>query len=129
METLNSKQVIAREIKSMLARLGLTQRDLAKLLAITPAGVSDKLHGRSSFTFDELLIIAGSFGLSLQELLGDELVSSRVPSPSYVEEKGKKKAVPAGFIPTGTTYQMVTSTEPELVSVGPAGLEPATKGL
>lgn len=127
MNTLTSKQVIAREIKSVLGRFDLSQRDLAKVLGVTPAGISDKLLGRSSFTIDELLIIAGHFGLSLEELIGDALVSTRVPEPTYVEEKGKKKAVPVGFIPTGTTYHMVAPNE--LTSVGPAGLEPATKGL
>lgn len=108
----------------------MSQSKLAEALSISSGSLSDKMKGRVAFSFEDLLVIAGTLGLSLDELLGTALVHSTVPSPSYVEdEKGKKKVAPIGFIPTGTTYEMVASAEPELAGVGPAGLEPATKGL
>ena len=124
---IDSRQMISREVKSAIARAGVTQAKLAKALSISPGSLSEKINGRISFSFDDLLIVAGTLGLSLEELLGSSVTSTRVPEPAYVEEKGRKKVVPAGFIPTGTTYKMVAPHE--LSSVGPAGLEPATKGL
>ena len=129
MQTLNSKQVIAREVKSAMGRYGFTQKELAGVLGLTTSGMSDKFTGKASFSIDDLLTIAGKFGLSLEELLGPSFTQSRIPTPEYTEEKGRKKVVPVGFVPTGTTYQIVASSEKELASVGPAGLEPATKGL
>lgn len=127
---ITSNQLISREVKAAIGRQDMNQRKLAFAMGISPAALSDKLNGRSNFSVDDLLIVAGTLGLSLDELLGSALVNSRVPSPSYFEdEKGKKKVAPIGFIPNGTTYQMVANAEPVLAGVGPAGLEPATKGL
>ncbi|MBF0807110.1 XRE family transcriptional regulator [Rothia nasimurium] len=127
---ITSRHVLAREIKSALARAEMPQSKLADALSISSGSLSDKMKGRVAFSFDDLLTIAGTLGLSLDELLGEALTNQRVPSPSYFEdEKGKKKVAPIGFIPNGTTYQMVANAEPVLAGVGPAGLEPATKGL
>ena len=124
---ISSRQVLAREIKSALGRAEITQKTLAQKAGLSPSNLSEKMQGKIAFSFDDLLIIAGTLGLSLEELLGNAVVSNRVPAPTHIEEKGKKKVVPVGFIPTGTTYHMVAPNE--LTSVGPAGLEPATKGL
>ena len=51
------------------------------------------------------------------------IVNTKVPAPSYIEEKGKKKVAPIGFVPNGATYQII------LVRVRPVGLEPTTCGL
>ncbi|WP_423817548.1 helix-turn-helix domain-containing protein [Rothia nasimurium] len=117
---ITSNQLISREVKAAIGRQDMNQRKLAFAMGISPAALSDKLNGRSNFSVDDLLIVAGTLGLSLDELLGSALVNSRVPSPSYFEDKkGKKKVAPIGFIPNGTTYQMVAG----------AGFEPAASGL
>lgn len=127
--TLSVNQVVTREIRSAMSREGVTQKELAKAMQLSPGSVSLKLRGEVSFSLTELLSIAGILNLSLEELLGSSIITSKVPAPTYTEdEKGKKKVVPVGFVPTGTTYQMVSPLR-ELVPVGPAGLEPATKGL
>ncbi|WP_423817342.1 helix-turn-helix domain-containing protein [Rothia nasimurium] len=117
---ITSQNAISREVKSSIARAGISQAKLAKALSISPGSLSEKINGKISFSIDDLLIIAGTLGLSLTELLGEALTSQRVPAPSYIEdEKGKKKVAPIGFIPNGTTYQMVAG----------AGFEPAASGL
>ncbi|MBF0807710.1 XRE family transcriptional regulator [Rothia nasimurium] len=117
---LGVNQVITREIKSALSREGLSQKELANRLGISAGSVSLKMRAEVSFTMNELLSIAGILNLSLSELLGDSLLLSRVPTPEYMEdEKGEKKVAPVGFIPNGTTYQMVAG----------AGFEPAASGL
>ena len=67
------KGAIAKEIKIWMSRKDLRQKWLAATLGITVPSVSDKLKGVTPFTTDELMTIAGALGLSLSELLGEEL--------------------------------------------------------
>ncbi len=120
MQTISVNQLVAREVKSAIARADLKQKDLAQILGITTASVSDKLRGKNAFSLEDLLTVAGALGLSLDELLGASIMTTTPPTPNYFEdEKGKKKVAPIGFIPNGTTYQMVAG----------AGFEPAASGL
>ena len=41
--TYTATEAVAREIRGLLAKAGLTQKDVANILAITQAGVSDRL--------------------------------------------------------------------------------------
>ena len=94
-----------------MSRKDLRQKWLAATLGITVPSVSDKLKGITPFTTDELMTIAGALGLSLSELLGEDIVNAKLPAPSYIEEKGKKKVAPIGFIPKGATYQIISGEE------------------
>ena len=84
--TYTATEAVAREIRGLLAKAGLTQKDVASILAITQAGVSDRLRGKQNFSLDELLTLAGALNLTIGDLLGDSIVSARVPAPSYIEE-------------------------------------------
>ena len=105
------KEAVAQEIRVWMSRNGLKQKWLANVLGITVPSVSDKLKGTTPFTNDELFTIAGALRLSLGELLGDSIVNTKVPAPSYIEEKGKKKVAPIGFVPNGATYQILSGEE------------------
>lgn len=105
------KEAVAQEIRVWMSRNGLKQKWLANVLGITVPSVSDKLKGTTPFTNDELFTIAGALRLSLGELLGDSIVNTKVPAPSYIEEKGKKKVAPIGFVPNGATYQIISGEE------------------
>ena len=119
-KTITTRQAITREIKSAMGRAEMTQRELATKAGFSASNLSEKMNGKLSFSLEDLLTIAGVLGLSLTELLGEALTSQRVPMPNFVEDKkGKKKVAPIGFIPNGTTYQMVAG----------AGFEPAASGL
>ena len=109
--TYTATEAVAREIRGLLAKAGLTQKDVANILAITQAGVSDRLRGKQNFSLDELFTLAGALDLTVGDLLGDSIVSARVPEPSYIEEKGKKKVAPIGFVPNGATYQIISGEE------------------
>ena len=122
------KGAIAKEIKIWMSRKDLRQKWLAATLGITVPSVSDKLKGVTPFTTDELMTIAGALGLSLSELLGEDIVNAKLPAPTYTEEKGKKKVAPIGFIPKGATYDIIPGDEASRL-VGSVGLEPTTKGL
>ena len=129
--TYTATEAVAREIRGLLAKAGLTQKDVASILAITQAGVSDRLRGKQNFSLDELLTLAGALNLTIGDLLGDSIVSARVPAPSYIEEgqgRIKRKLAPIGFIPKGATYDIIPGDEASRL-VGSVGLEPTTKGL
>ncbi|WP_369407706.1 MULTISPECIES: helix-turn-helix domain-containing protein [Trueperella] len=51
------------------------QRDLAALLGITPAAVSHKIAGRSTWSATDLVKAAAFLDLPLAELLSDEMVA------------------------------------------------------
>ena len=111
--TYTATEAVAREIRGLLAKAGLTQKDVANILAITQAGVSDRLRGKQNFSLDELFTLAGALDLTVGDLLGDSIVSARVPEPSYIEGQGrnKRKVAPIGFIPKGATYQILSGEE------------------
>ena len=62
---------------------------------------------------DELFTLAGALDLTVGDLLGDSIVSARVPEPSYIEGQGrnKRKVAPIGFVPNGATFRYLISTE------------------
>ena len=129
--TYTATEAVAREIRGLLAKAGLTQKDVANILAITQAGVSDRLRGKQNFSLDELFTLAGALDLTVGDLLGNSIVSAHVPAPSYIEEgqgRIKRKVAPIGFIPKGATYDIIPGDEASRL-VGSVGLEPTTKGL
>ena len=112
--TYTATEAVAREIRGLLAKAGLTQKDVASILAITQAGVSDRLRGKQNFSLDELFTLAGALDLTVGDLLGNSIVSARVPVPSYIEEgqgRIKRKVAPIGFVPNGATYQILSGEE------------------
>jgi len=129
-EIFTTKEIIAREIRARMARAELTQQDLAQIIASSQSAVSERLRGKKEFTLDELLAIAGAMGISLRELLGENIVNAKLPAPSYIEAngQGKKKVAPIGFIYKGATYEIVPEQKVPWL-VGSVGLEPTTKGL
>ena len=48
---------------------------------------------------------------ALGEPAGNGYCQHEAAYPSYIEEKGKKKVAPVGFIPKGATYQMISGEE------------------
>ena len=79
----------------------------------TQSGVSDRLRGKQNFSLDELFTLAGALDLTVGDLLGDSIVSARVPEPSYIEGQGrnKRKVAPIGFVPNGAMYQILSGEE------------------
>ena len=75
--------------------------------------MSDRLRGKQNFSLDELFTLAGALDLTVGDLLGDSIVSARVPEPSYIEGQGriKRKFAPIGFVPNGATYQTLSGEE------------------
>jgi len=102
---------LARQVKAAATRVGLSQYKLAQILGVSPASMSKRLTGQKEFTFSDLLVIAGALDMSLSELLGDDIANTKMPAPSYVEDAGKRKVAPIGFVPNGATYQIISGEE------------------
>lgn len=87
---------IAGEVRAWVARRGLTQGWLAEVLGISQSVVSKRLRGVLPFSAAELFIIASALGLSLVELLGDDLVNEKNP---HLVGEGSNRVAGGGFEP------------------------------
>ena len=56
-------------IKAEMARLNITQKDLAKKLNISTSTISMKMTERLDFTLKELIILLELFNLSFEEII------------------------------------------------------------
>ncbi len=65
---------IGERVHIWLRRKGLMQRDLALVLSITPAAVSHKIAGRSSWSAVDLVKTSAFLELPLSEILSDDMV-------------------------------------------------------
>lgn len=48
-------------LRAEMSRIGIRQRDVAKLLGVSELTVSKKMNGKSSFTIDEAFLIKETF--------------------------------------------------------------------
>jgi ribosome-binding protein aMBF1 (putative translation factor) len=69
-KALEKSRIIAINILAQLRRLGMTQKDLAEKLQVTPQTVNSWVKGNSNFTIDTIVRI--------EEVLGVELIGVRV---------------------------------------------------
>ncbi|MFW0110526.1 helix-turn-helix transcriptional regulator [Rothia sp. P13129] len=111
--------VVGREIKVWITRAGIKQKDLAQTLGLSSVSISEKLRGKTLFSLEDLIVTAGMLGITLGELLGENIINAKIPSTAMINNEGEKKSAPIRFIPTGATYHVVAGT----------GFEPATSGL
>ena len=69
--------LIAAEVRAWLARTDMKQADLAACLGLSQSGVSHRLRGNVPFTVVELDAVAETFGITLYELLGPNVLHAR----------------------------------------------------
>lgn len=62
-------------LKAEMARHGIRQIDLAKLLKVREATISDKINGKTSFDIDEAFLIKRTFfpNMAIEYLFSKEL--------------------------------------------------------
>lgn len=87
---LTHSELLGREIKAWLVRRGLKQSDIAETLGIVQSGVSHRLRGRTPFTIDQLIQIAGLLDVTLGELLPTEVLNAQGPR-SATRNEGLQK--------------------------------------
>ena len=99
-------------VNQLLFEHRMTRKSLGEHFGVTQSVMSRKLRGEVTWTAEELAIMAGLFGLSLDELTPTRHEEGWVPAEW---RPGMKKApVPGGA---------------EAGAVPPVGLEPTTFGL
>ena len=59
-------------VKELREQLGMSQRELAKRMSVTPAAVALWESGTNRVTMDNLLVLADVFNCTLDELFGRE---------------------------------------------------------
>lgn len=70
--TFRSKEELGAEVARLRNEAGMHQRELAERLAIDPSALSRAESGERGFAVQELAIIAGLFGVTIDALLLDE---------------------------------------------------------
>lgn len=63
---------MANNIKELREKLGIKQEELAKILGIEPATLSNKENGRRSFTVKEVLILEDILNVSVRDMFIDK---------------------------------------------------------
>ena len=99
-------------VNQLLFERRMTRKSLGEHFGVTQSVMSRKLRGEVTWTAEELAIMAGLFGLSLDEL-----------TPTRHEE---------GWVPAEWRPGMKKASAPsgaEAGAVPPVGLEPTTFGL
>ncbi|MDY5368334.1 MULTISPECIES: helix-turn-helix transcriptional regulator [Bifidobacterium] len=62
----------AVNIDLLRRRSGMSQADIGKMLGLSQASASRKLHGLTPFSAEEIVTCADYFGISLDEIYGRE---------------------------------------------------------
>lgn len=65
-----------KNVRAEMARAGVTQAALAKVLGLSQAAVSARLLGKTPFDINELTTIAATLDIPLSDLLPREAVAS-----------------------------------------------------
>lgn len=58
-------------IRAEMARRGMRQKDVARLLRVSQAGISERMNGHTPFALDEVQALAERFGMPVSALLAD----------------------------------------------------------
>lgn len=93
-----------REIRNLKK---LKQEDLANACNVTRSAISNWEAGRRRPDWDNLVVLARLFGITIEELVGDELIYYENPEPSSATKKGKKLSYVVPIINTIVTIILI----------------------
>lgn len=74
-DAIQDRQRIAAEVRAQIARLQLTQRQVADLVGMTQPALQLRLVGARSFRAEELVKLAEALGVPVTQLLGEPVRS------------------------------------------------------
>ena len=63
-----------RELKALRVKHNITQKQIAKILGITPEAYSNKETGKYNFTLEEALKISLLFGLPVEDIFKEKII-------------------------------------------------------
>jgi transcriptional regulator with XRE-family HTH domain len=70
-------QLVAEEIRALMARRRMSGRQLAAQLKVSPSWVSYRLTGTQPIDLDDMMAIAGALGVGVHDLLPPPDVAAR----------------------------------------------------
>ena len=116
---------IGAEVRAWMARRELRQIDVADVLGVAQKNVSRRLRGEIPFRIDELLTLARFMGITLAQLLGEEIVNEKNPQP--VAEGSSILVAGGGFEPptSGVWIQTKKDSRPYLIGGDEYRMSPA----
>ena len=78
--TMRRQDVVAMNVRMLLASTGFMKRDLAKAMGISPQSMASRLQSKADWTIDETCAAADFFGLPLMSLLDPNLSPAKALS-------------------------------------------------
>ena len=63
-----------RELKALRVKHNITQKQIAKILEITPEAYSNKETGKYNFTLEEAFKISLLFGLPVEDIFKEKII-------------------------------------------------------
>ena len=83
-------EIISANLKKLISHYGITQKDLADLLCVAPASVTDYCKGRRILGTDHLIKLKKHFDISLDDFLTKSITPSAapvVPRPIVIDKE------------------------------------------
>lgn len=72
-------EIVSANLKKLISHYGITQKDLADLLCVAPASVTDYCKGRRILGTDHLIKLKKHFDISLDDFLTKSITPSAAP--------------------------------------------------
>ena len=66
------------KFKAFLVKNGIKQKDVAELLGITEANLSEKVNGKQYFTYPQMELLCRTYGLSADIFLPHDLPNGKI---------------------------------------------------
>ncbi|WP_431712131.1 helix-turn-helix domain-containing protein [Glutamicibacter uratoxydans] len=79
-------QAVGMEVKVWLMRKKVTQAEIAAMFDLTQPAISSRLNGKTPFTLSQLMAISGRLGITLGQLLGEEILNESGPDPRNADQ-------------------------------------------
>lgn len=87
---------VAAEVRAHASRMGIYQKDIARVLGIDPSQVSGRMRGRIAFQLDELAVLARLFGVQPADLMPECTVRDSNPEPAVYDLRAHRGLVLLG---------------------------------
>lgn len=83
--TATLSEMVAEEIRALMARRKVSGRELAGQLGVSPSWISYRLSGKQPIDVNDLLRIANALGAGVHELLPSPEDAARAVEPSTIQ--------------------------------------------
>lgn len=93
--TATLSEMVAEEIRALMARRKVSGRELSTKLGVSPSWISYRLSGKQPIDVNDLLRIANALGAGVHELLPSPELAARAVDPAVQSVKDESRTVKA----------------------------------